>query len=80
MAEIITLEVTVQEFDTILAALRTRQHYLYWGPDGLAWRRADVVCPISIVPWNDIEEIATEHGDALTPTEVGALCERLNAD
>ena len=58
----IALNVTVQERDTILAALRL------WQCDSTHIADTD----------GSIADIATEHGDALTVKRVDKLCERIN--
>lgn len=65
-------EFTHQEWDTVLAALRLwqqdRQRIESFGMD------SNAVGTMEYAQWH----IATEHGDALTNTDVDQLCERIN--
>lgn len=60
----VKLNVCAQEFDWILAALRVYQAMINMN---------SAVC-------QDVEEIATEHGEEPTDEEIDQLCERLNCE
>lgn len=57
-----TITVSQREFDHIIAALRVYQTMLTMN---------SAVC-------QDVEDIATEHGEQMTADEVGELCVRIN--
>jgi hypothetical protein len=66
----IVMHLDLTEFDTILAALR------FWQKANGQCRNGAVV--IDCEEYQAIAEIASEHGEPLTPTDIDALCERIN--